>query len=84
LPWLLWLSFRLLEVADDVGEGQQAVTGQYVGVRVGHRHVGDGSADAVVLVQQIEDDDLQFGLVVFGKAIATFDVPQPEVLVKTL
>lgn len=74
----------MLEVAENVGERQHSVPRQHVSEYVGHGHVGDGTADAVVLVQQVKDDDLQFRLVVFCEAISSFDIPQPEVLVKAL
>ena len=35
------------------------------------------------MVEQVKDDDLELGLVVFGKADPTFNIPQPEVLVES-
>lgn len=50
-PRTVRLCLRLLEVTDDIGEGHHAIASQYIGKDVRHSDIGDGSADAVVLVE---------------------------------
>ena len=69
------LVFRLLEVAEDIGKGEHAISGEHVGIHVSHGDVGDCSADAVILVEQIKDDYFQLSLVVFRKAVTSLNIP---------
>jgi hypothetical protein len=75
LPRLILSGFRLLEITQDIRESKHAVPGQDIGEHIRHRHIRNRPSDAVVLVEQIENNKLQLGLVVFGKTKTALDVP---------
>jgi hypothetical protein len=80
---LLWLGCWLLKVAQNVREGDHPVAREHVRKDVRYGHIRNGSADAVVLVQHIKEDCLDFRFVVFRKSEASLHVPKPKVLVKS-